>query len=100
LRVDVELEALGDVRIAVPAPREGRYLGGKIGDERGLDQVLFGERFEQHQLQRAPALLLGALDAQSAELRRKEFPVAQVAFDSLAADRLGDRQPVERLAEV
>src|SRR3954453_20130813 len=41
LRVDEELEAVGELRVGIAPPRERRYFGGKGGEERGLDKVVF-----------------------------------------------------------
>ncbi len=52
--------------------------------------MLLGERFEQHQLQRAPALVFLVLHAEPCQLAGEEGAIAQVALHALAAQRLGD----------
>src|SRR5207247_8195103 len=78
LAIDEKLEALGDVGVAVLAPRERRNLGGKIDDEGRLDELLFRDRLEEHQLQRAPALVAAEFHAALAQPGREKVAVAQL----------------------
>src|SRR5439155_15552405 len=92
LRVDEQLEALGELRVGIAAAREGRDLGRKIDDESRIDEMLFGNGLEEHQLQSAPALPAAVLDPQPGQLFREELALAQVALDALLADGVGEAE--------
>src|SRR6185295_37288 len=100
LRVDEQLEAVSELWIGVAPARERRDLGGEVGDKGRLYQLLLGERLEQHELQRAPPLVLLVLHAVPVQLLGEEGAVAQIALHTLLTQGFGDRKAGERLAQL
>src|SRR5687767_8185584 len=92
---DVELEALGDLRLPVARARKRRDLGGVVHDEGGLDQLVLDGVLEQRELQAADAVSLAMGDIALLELCDERVAVIQRGLGYgrvMLAYRLPDRE--------
>src|SRR5690606_3840963 len=89
---DEKLEAIGQERIAVGAPRERRHFSGIVRDEYGAAQLRLYELLEQLELQLAGAVLRMNLDAMTFAKRGENCTLAQ----TLARDRFGETADLEK----